>query len=321
MNEHRPHDASPGKSAGPAADTLVVIGDAGAVGTALEALRFLPPLRVERVPQPARPDLRGGPATLLLLLGGCAALPDTPAISGWLDRLAADDGPPTALLLPRTERGWCALASHPQCCGLLSTQPRVDAGDVERVVTAARRAHARRWRRGQAPTGRLAWSFTTSEAADVERAWLLLTSVLADLRGIEEELDRLGMAFAEALTNAVDHGNLELPSSLKDEDDGMARFFAERARRLADPRLAARRVRMELQVHPQYLRIRLRNQGPGFRPRDAAGMPCALPAREHPYGLGLRMIEGLVDDVEIAPDGRGITLTSMLSPLPRRRAA
>jgi anti-sigma regulatory factor (Ser/Thr protein kinase) len=308
-------------TAGPVSDTLVVVGDAGEAWTTMEALRFVPPLRVERVARPAWPDPSNAETPLLYLLGRCAALPDTPAITGWLDRLAITDSPPAALVLPRTESGWCALAAHPQCCGLLSTQPTLDVTEVERVVTAARRAQVRRWRRGRAPTGRLAWNFSTAEAADGERVWLLLASVLADLRGLDEELPRLGMAFTEALTNAVEHGNLELASSLKDEDDSMGRFYAERGRRLADPHYAARRVRVELQIRKEYLEIRLRNQGPGFRPADAVRGRFELPHRLHPYGLGLRMIEGLVDEVEIAPDGRGMTLRSDLSPSAHRRAA
>jgi anti-sigma regulatory factor (Ser/Thr protein kinase) len=301
-------------------NTLVVIGDIGPAGRALDAFRFVPPLRVERAAQPVRPNSGNGQMPLLFLLGRCAALPDTPAITGWLDRLVVADGPPAALLLPRSESGWCALAAHPQCCGLLTTEPALDAAEVERIVTAARRAQAHRWRRGRAPTGRLAWNFSTIEAADAERAWLLLASVLADLRGLEEELPRLGMAFTEALTNAIEHGNLELPSSLKD-GGGMSRFFAERSRRLADPRYAARRVRVELKIRPECLQISLRNEGPGFRPAEATRACLGPPPRKHPYGLGLRMIEGLVDQVEIAPDGRGIILRSRLSPLPRRQAA
>jgi anti-sigma regulatory factor (Ser/Thr protein kinase) len=204
---------------------------------------------------------------------------------------------------------------------LLTAQPALDVTEMERVVTAARRTQVRRWRRGHTPAGRLAWNFSTAEAAEGERIWLLLASVLADLRGLDEELPRLGMAFNEALTNAVEHGNLELTSSLKDEDDSMSRFCAERGRRLANPRYAARRVRVELQIREEYLQIRLRNQGPGFRPSIAARAHLDRPLRPHPYGLGLRMIEGLVDEVEIAPDGRGITLRSNLAPHPRRRAA
>jgi anti-sigma regulatory factor (Ser/Thr protein kinase) len=321
MRARRQGNPDSGDVAGPVSDTLVVVGDAGAAWTTLEALRFVPPLRVEHVARPTWPDPRDGETPLLYLLGRCSALPDTPAIAGWFDRLAVTDSPPAALVLPRTESGWCALAAHPQCCGLLTAQPALDVTEVERVLTAARRAQVRRWRRGRAPTGRLAWSFSTADADDGERIWLLLASVLADLRGLDEELPRLGMAFTEALTNAIEHGNLELASSLKDEDDSMNRFYAERRRRLADPRYAARRVRVELQIRPDYLQIRLRNQGPGFRPADAARARFDLPHRLHPYGLGLRMIEGLVDEVEIAPDGRGITLRSHFSPRPHRRAA
>jgi anti-sigma regulatory factor (Ser/Thr protein kinase) len=321
MTTRRSCDQAPAETIEPVADTLVIIGDTGTAGNALESLRFVPPLRVRRVARPARPDSTSPDAPLLFLVGRCAALPDTPGIAGWLDRLAATDGPPVALLLPRSEPGWCALATHPQCCGLLSTQPGIDATEVERVVTAARRTQVRRWRRGQSPTGRLAWNFSTLDAANAERAWLLLASVLADLRGLDEELPRLEMAFTEALTNAVEHGNLELPSSLKDEEAGMSRFYAERMARLADPRFARRRVRVELQIREEYLQIRLRNQGPGFRLADDARATADPSPRVHPYGLGLRMIEGLVDEVEIAPDGRGITLRSNLAPRPHRRAA
>ena len=239
MRRRRQGNPDSGKPEGPPTDTLVVVGEADAAWAALSTFRFVPPRRVEHVARPAWPDPSQEERPLLYLLGRSAALPDTPAIARWLDRLALANSPPVALVLPRTESGWCGLASHPQCCGLLDAQPALDATEVERVITAARRFQVRRWRRGCSPTGRLAWSFSTADAADGERIWLLLSSVLADLRGLDEDLPRLGMAFTEALTNAIEHGNLELASSLKDDDDCMIRFYAERERRLADPRYAA----------------------------------------------------------------------------------
>ncbi len=312
-------DSAPGEEL--AENTLVVVGDAGDVSHALQALGFVPPLQVLHAPDPLCPDPSHPDSPLLLLLGPCAALPDGPAISAWMDRLRAAGGPPVALLVPRTEREWCAVASHPQCCGLLATQPSPDVGEVERIVTAARRFRARRRRLSHAVGGHLAWDFSTPEAADSEQVWLLLASILSDLRGMDEELPRLGMAFTEALTNAVEHGNLELASTLKDVDDDSDRFFAERRRRLADPRYAERRIRVELQMDPDCLQIRVRNQGPGFRPTDRDGAERNSRPELRPYGLGLRMIRGLVDEAEIARDGREITLRCQLSPDSGRRAA
>ncbi len=74
------------------------------------------------------------------------------------------------------------------------------------------------------------------------------------------------IAIAEILVNAVEHGNLELGYDLKGrlKDQGQARLDEEIARRLADSPYRDRRVRVHFHKAGDGIRIRIRDQGPGF---------------------------------------------------------
>jgi anti-sigma regulatory factor (Ser/Thr protein kinase) len=292
-------------------DLIILIGGPERVRKAVEALLFVPPLRVQAVTTPPDPA-RTRSEPLLYVIGQCEALGRPGALLSWLDRLAGVDGAPAALMLPRLGQNWCAATAHPQFCGLLPCDPDLEIEDMERVLHAARRVSVRRWGQRVSRQGRFHFSLPTSEAADVERVWLLVETVLSGLLGPHPELPRVGMAFSEALTNAVEHGNLELGSGLKDEEpDGMLRFFEERAQRLLDPRYRRRRVQVSVALRGRRLRIRVRNEGASFdfaslHPRETR------PAGASPYGLGLAMIKSLVDSVGISEEGRCLTLTHHL---------
>jgi anti-sigma regulatory factor (Ser/Thr protein kinase) len=290
-----------------AADLLTLVGASGSAKKALDELGFIPPLRVLQLRRPPDPDLVVE-EPLVYLIGQCEEFLGPGALIEWMDRLREADGPPVALLLPRDGYDWCTATTHPQFCGLLPTQPQIPIQAMERILHEARQNLARRWGQGAVRRARLAWSFTTREAADPEQAWLLLESVLDGVVGASTDLSCLGMAFAEALTNAVEHGNLELKSTLKDgADDGLIQFFEERERRLADPHFGQRRIQVSVDLRGSQVRVRIHNQGRGFNPAELDSPSFqANPSARH--GLGLTMIESLVDRVVIAPDGRTATI-------------
>jgi len=296
-------------------DLVLLIGGPERARRTIENLLFAPPLRVRSLPGP--PEI-GGPASepLLYLLGQSETLGTARAITGWLDRLADAEAAPVALLTPRPGEEWAAATAHPQFCGLLPCDPEVQVEQMERILSEARRIYARRWGRRAIRRGQLAWSFPTSEAADIERTWLLIESVLTGLVGTSPALARLGMAFGEALTNAVEHGNLELDSAVKElQPDGMLRFFEERRRRLQDPALSRRRIHVAVSLRGPRLRVRLRHEGLGCDPEQ---MRPSSPVRAAaPHGLGMLMIRSLVDRAAISSDGRTVILEQRIEGGPR----
>jgi anti-sigma regulatory factor (Ser/Thr protein kinase) len=293
-----------------APDLLLLIDSSDAARQAIDRLTFVPPLRLMRLPAPLDPE-KPAEEPLLYLVGASASLQTETDILAWLDRLRSHDGAPVAFLVPQEGIAWHVAATHPQACGLLPARGEISPEALERVLLRARQWRARCWGRRALCRARMAWSFTSEEAADSERVWLLLESSLSAWSGAAADLSCLGIAFAEALTNAVDHGNLELSSALKaGAPEGLLRYFEERERRLRDPRFRDRRIEVQAELRGRRLRLRIRNRGPGFDRTDVTG---PVLSGSFPHGLGLRMIENLVDQVTVSADGRRITLVQRVT--------
>jgi len=291
---------------------IVLLDRTRHVRRALKELVFVPPLRIVQLRDLPDPDgVREEP--LVYLLGRLDAAAEERVIP-WMDRLESNGGAKVAILLPRPRGCWTAVASHPHFCGLLPWRPAIATDAMERVLASARQTLASRWGHAMLRTASLSWVFTSREAADPEQAWLLLESTLAEVIGHSGDLSCLGMAFAEALTNAVEHGNLELESSLKDGcDEGLLRFFMERERRLRDPSFGNRRVHVSVNLWGSRISILIRNEGQGYIEREDPPPP---PAEREGHGLGLAMIRSLIEEVTVSENGRSILLKHRL---PRRR--
>ncbi len=293
-------------------DLIVLVDESGGAAGALRNLIFLPPFRVRHLTSAPDPE-ENTEEPLLYLVGHVPNLAGENALLGWMNRLQEAECAPAALLLPREEDSWCAATGHPLFCGLLPYRPQIPTGAMEHLLREARRILAGHWGQHALRRADLAWSFGTVEAADTEQVWRLLESSLCGLIGAHMDFSCLGMAVTEALTNAVEHGNLEMDSALKDRgDDGLMRFFEERERRLQNPLYGSRRVRVAIEVQGNVVSVRIRNEGRGFDPgelvRSAEGSPHAAIAS----GYGLAMIESLVDEISLSADGKTISLSRIL---------
>jgi CheY-like chemotaxis protein len=133
---------------------------------------------------------------------------------------------------------------------------------------------------------------------------------------LEEELDRfhlcdaserirVGTALSEAITNAVDHGNLELDSVLREESDH--EYFELGRRRAAEPPYRDRRVHITTRLTPSEVTYVIRDEGPGFQHEN-------LPDPTDPENLtklsgrGLLLIRTFMDDVRFNDQGNEITM-------------
>ena len=122
----------------------------------------------------------------------------------------------------------------------------------------------------------------------------------------DTELFQVGTALAEALSNAIDHGNLELDSALREEEsDAYSRLRQERSH-LAP--YCDRHVYVTEELTPNLVQYRVRDEGKGF---DISHVPdplhpdCLLKAS----GRGLLLIRTFMNDVTFNERGNELTMT------------
>lgn len=123
---------------------------------------------------------------------------------------------------------------------------------------------------------------------------------------------KIELAFQEALTNSVEHGNLELESLWKEEIDvnGVDRYSRVKVERLKDPKYADRKIRLTAMYEPGKLTIAIEDQGQGFKVNlekrlYADDVVC--------HGRGLMIILGTMDELRYSKDGRAIEMVKYLN--------
>jgi CheY-like chemotaxis protein/anti-sigma regulatory factor (Ser/Thr protein kinase) len=121
----------------------------------------------------------------------------------------------------------------------------------------------------------------------------------------EGEMTRLGIALHESLVNAIDHGNLELSSDLKADDDSKYHELAKQRRQ--SPPYCERRVRVHVRITPDEARCSVADDGPGFDPTQLPD-PTDPSNLERVFGRGLLLIRTFMDEVLHNERGNEITM-------------
>jgi anti-sigma regulatory factor (Ser/Thr protein kinase) len=121
----------------------------------------------------------------------------------------------------------------------------------------------------------------------------------------EAERTRAGVALEEALLNAIIHGNLEVSSKLRDQDDGsFERLIALRASKSP---YRNRRVDVSARYSADEVRFAIRDEGPGF---DVGAIPdpTKAPFVNRQHGRGLLLMRTFMDEVTYNATGNQVTL-------------
>ena len=119
------------------------------------------------------------------------------------------------------------------------------------------------------------------------------------------DLVRMAVALCEAITNAIDHGNLELDSELRQDDERVYHRLGDERRKQSPYR--ERRVQVSLRANRSEATFTIRDQGPGFDvntlpdPTDPANL-CRI------GGRGLLLIRTIMDEVRFNNLGNEINL-------------
>lgn len=132
----------------------------------------------------------------------------------------------------------------------------------------------------------------------------------------ETALIQVGMALREAIINAMQHGNLEVSSALREEPSNA--FFDLIEERRRTPPYKDRRVYVtarETRVDVTYV---VADEGPGFDP-SALPDPTDLMQLEKVSGRGLLLIRTFMDEVRHNARGNEITMIKRLD-LPDRES-
>jgi CheY-like chemotaxis protein len=137
---------------------------------------------------------------------------------------------------------------------------------------------------------------------------------------VQEELDglwlfdrmeriRVGIALQEALTNALFHGNLEVSSSLREEDEWF--FFREaEARRQRQP-YKSRHIHVIVRVDHHAATFIIADEGPGFDTTQF-DQPVDHDELVKIGGRGLLLIRTFMDEVAFNTVGNSITMVKRL---------
>lgn len=121
----------------------------------------------------------------------------------------------------------------------------------------------------------------------------------------EESKWTIGIALEEAILNGIYHGNLELPSELK--QGGMNRFYEEAEKRMGQEPYSRRKLHIDVHLDRHRARIVIRDEGKGF---DITRIADRAPTdgSERGTGRGILMIRSFMDEVLYNTKGNEITL-------------
>jgi len=125
--------------------------------------------------------------------------------------------------------------------------------------------------------------------------------------GACDEVDRtrIGVALEESLVNALCHGNLEVGSELRgDDDEAYYNLLAER--RGMEP-YCRRRIHLDVVFTRDTAKFIIRDEGPGFNPDDLPD-PTDPANLEKACGRGVLLMRSFMDEVSYNDAGNCVTL-------------
>ena len=154
--------------------------------------------------------------------------------------------------------------------------------------------------------GRAVWQFALTLSMPQIKKLDVVPLLLDIVQQIEKDKKRGGeifMILSEMFDNALDHGVLKLDSRLKHHEDGMEKYFAERAARLESCETG--HIQLNLEKVPDtdgsaFLRIRVVDSGDGF---DYRHVTDNIASNTRHYGRGIALLYRVCRKIEFLHGG------------------
>lgn len=137
-----------------------------------------------------------------------------------------------------------------------------------------------------------------------------IIDMISGIIGVEEHRSNLFLLLSEAYNNAVDHGILELDSSIKDCENGFLDYYLLREEKLASLESGSIEIEVSYQPSKQSIDIEVRDSGKGFDSPDL--LPNEI-AEDAEHGRGNILLTELADSVEYNSTGNQIKITYSLN--------
>jgi len=223
----------------------------------------------------------------------CRALGLTPGPAA--DSGESDPGGPGQILAGAATIEALRHSLVPPYCGFLEIGPDGLAGIGPRCIETVR-------------AGGMTLSLTATSACTVPLVELAAVAIRRRLALPDgENAELMEICLAEAVSNAIIHGNLEIPNHLRATPKGFDTFRQVMRERLGDPVMASRRVEIHvLARQPGSFTLAVSDQGPGFNLAAQIKKEARVDARS---GRGLGLIRRACATIESEDGGRTLVMT------------
>ncbi len=157
--------------------------------------------------------------------------------------------------------------------------------------------------------GSVAWQFAMTLGIHQLQTLDVVPLLLDIVQQIEKDKERGGeifMVLSEMFNNALDHGVLKLDSRLKHHEDGMEKYFDERAARLTHTETGYIQLSLEKVLNADgsaFLRIRVTDSGDGFDYQQVLDKVATSTLR---HGRGLPLLHQVCRTVQFYNGGSEI---------------
>jgi len=121
----------------------------------------------------------------------------------------------------------------------------------------------------------------------------------------DSEYSRIGTALDEALHNAFYHGNLEIRSELKLEDND--EFYELARRRCEELPYRDRQIYLRISFTSEKVEFVIRDEGKGFNPAQLPD-PTDPEYMGRPFGRGILLMRTFMDELQYNDTGNEVTL-------------
>ena len=221
------------------------------------------------------------------------------------------DQHPDIPVILMTDRGDEEIAVEALHCGAASYVPkrllhRYLVHTVRRLIDVSRDQRSRARLLGSMKESRSKFFLKN----DLELIPTLVNYFLESMShmGLGDESDRMrvSVALEEALSNAIHHGNLEVNSQLRENDES-AYYACIRERQGLSP-YRDREVEVLVSMSDEHATFSIRDEGPGFNvaalpdPRDEENL-------ENASGRGILLMRSFMDEVSYNDVGNMVTMT------------
>lgn len=137
----------------------------------------------------------------------------------------------------------------------------------------------------------------------------LVTQVIANIRVTREHHSSLFLILSELFNNALDHGVLQLDSSIKLGTDGFDTFLQQREMRMQT--LSSGKIGVEIERAfidgKQAVKIRITDSGKGFDYTATRSGSGSVQLEQAQHGRGIALVKSLAHKLEYAGNGNDVT--------------